>query len=151
MSTSYKSSVIRQKGESQNGCFKKIKHAKFSKKQTFLPPWYTRTFFGKFGVHCFLETPVSRFAFLPYYRRDSQIYILRFYFSNYTYFKEMYKTLKGIGKIVCIRHNNFSKSVDSQTSWESSLIKKLKFTRLGYSFSFEKFNFRLTHTAHIIA
>ena len=33
-------SVIRQKGESQNGCFKKTKHAKFSEKQTFLTPWY---------------------------------------------------------------------------------------------------------------
>ena len=30
------SSVIRQKGESQNGCFKKAKHAKISEKQTFL-------------------------------------------------------------------------------------------------------------------
>ena len=26
-------------------------------------------FFGKFGVLCFLETPVLRFALLPYYRR----------------------------------------------------------------------------------
>ena len=32
--------VIRQKGESQNGGNKKIKHAKFSEKQTFLIPWY---------------------------------------------------------------------------------------------------------------
>ena len=32
------SSVIRQKGESQNGCFKNTKHAKFSEKQTFLTP-----------------------------------------------------------------------------------------------------------------
>ena len=31
-----KSLVIRQKGESQNGCFKKAKHAKISEKQTFL-------------------------------------------------------------------------------------------------------------------
>ena len=31
-------SVIRQKGESQNGCFKKTKHAKFSEKRTFLTP-----------------------------------------------------------------------------------------------------------------
>ena len=30
------SSVIRQEGESQNGCFKKAKHAKISEKQTFL-------------------------------------------------------------------------------------------------------------------
>ena len=29
-------SVMSQKGESQNGCFKKTKHAKFSEKQTFL-------------------------------------------------------------------------------------------------------------------
>ena len=34
----HNSSVIRQKGESQNGCFKKAKHAKISKKQTFLIP-----------------------------------------------------------------------------------------------------------------
>ena len=33
-------SVIRQKGESQNGCFKKTKHAKFSEKQIFLTAWY---------------------------------------------------------------------------------------------------------------
>ena len=34
------SPVIRQKGESQNGCFKKAKHAKMFEKQTFLTPWY---------------------------------------------------------------------------------------------------------------
>ena len=33
-------SVIRQKGESQNVCSKKIKHAKFSEKRTFLTPCY---------------------------------------------------------------------------------------------------------------
>ena len=33
-----KSSVIRQKGESQNGGRKKTKYAKFSEKQTFLNP-----------------------------------------------------------------------------------------------------------------
>ena len=27
------------------------------------------SFFGKFGMLCFLETPVLRFALLPYYRR----------------------------------------------------------------------------------
>ena len=31
-------SVIRQKGESQNVCFKKTKHVKFSEKPTFLTP-----------------------------------------------------------------------------------------------------------------
>ena len=36
------SSVIRQKGESQNGCFKESKHTNFSEKQTFLTPWYAQ-------------------------------------------------------------------------------------------------------------
>ena len=33
-------SVIRQKGEFQNGSFKKTKHTKFSEKRTFHTPWY---------------------------------------------------------------------------------------------------------------
>ena len=32
--------VIRRKGKSQNGCFKKTKLAKFSEKRTLLTPWY---------------------------------------------------------------------------------------------------------------
>ena len=51
----------------------------FSKMEHLLPPdTHTNmhisggkkcSFFGKFGVLCFLETPGLRFAFLPYYRR----------------------------------------------------------------------------------
>ena len=73
-----KSSAIRQNGESQNGCYKKTKHAKFSEKRVFLTPdTFTylyvsrgkkRSFFGKFGVLCFLVTTVLRFALSPYYR-----------------------------------------------------------------------------------
>ena len=74
-------SVIRQKEESQNGCFKKTKHANFSEKgnisyslirtHTYLcSSWGKKcSFFGKFGVLCFLETPVLRFALLSDYRR----------------------------------------------------------------------------------
>ena len=57
------SSVIRQKGESQNECFKKTKHAKYSDirgQEMFV-------FFGKFALLCFLETSVLRFALLLYY------------------------------------------------------------------------------------
>ena len=68
------SSVIRQNGESQNGYFKKTKHAKFSEKPTFLTYVCVSggkkcSFFEKFGVLCFLETPVLRFALLPYNQR----------------------------------------------------------------------------------
>ena len=69
-------SVIRQKGESQNGGNKKAKHAKFSDKRTFLTPWYVCvsgdkkcSFCGKLGVLCFLVTSILRLALLPYYRR----------------------------------------------------------------------------------
>ena len=43
------SSVIKQKGESQNGYFKKTKHAKFSGKRTFLAPWYAHV-----GAFCLI-------------------------------------------------------------------------------------------------
>ena len=71
------SSVIRQRGVSRNGCFKKTKQPNFPKNKHFLPP-YTYVcvsggekcfFFWKFGVLCFLETPILRFALLPYCRR----------------------------------------------------------------------------------
>ena len=53
------SSVIKQKDESQNECFKNVSVSGGKK----------YSFFGKFGVLCFLETPVLRFALLPYYKR----------------------------------------------------------------------------------
>ena len=66
------SSAIRQKGGSQNRCYKKAKKAKFSEKRTFLTVWYAHvrvrtggkkcSFFGKFDAFCFLVTPVFRFA-----------------------------------------------------------------------------------------
>ena len=61
--------VIKQKGEYQNGCFKKAKHAKFSENKHFLPsdkkcfPWgKICSFFGKFAVLRFVETPDLRSA-----------------------------------------------------------------------------------------
>ena len=55
-------SVMRQKGESQNGCYKKTKYVKFSEKQTFLTPCYAH-------ARCFFVIPILRFAHLPYCRR----------------------------------------------------------------------------------
>ena len=70
------SSVIRQKGESQNGCFKKKQSMlNFPKNEHFFSPdthvseGKKYSFFRKFGVLCFLETPVLRCALLPIYRR----------------------------------------------------------------------------------
>ena len=52
--TKNNSSVIRPKGEYQNGCFKKTKYVKFSEKQTFITPYGK---FGKFGF-VFLKYPI---------------------------------------------------------------------------------------------
>ena len=67
------SSVIGQKGESQNGCFKKTKR-QISRKANISYPLSVSggkkcSFFGKFDMLCILETPVLRFTLLPYYRR----------------------------------------------------------------------------------
>ena len=93
------SSVIRKKGESQNGCFKKTKHVKFSGKRTFLTPWYAHvrvrirgkkcSFFWKFDVFCFLETPVLRFALLPYYRRYTHVEI-QLALQMFTWFESLF-------------------------------------------------------------
>lgn len=40
---------IRQKGEFQNACYKKIKPDKFFRKETFLTPWYA-TYVGVSGM-----------------------------------------------------------------------------------------------------
>ena len=65
--TDSNSSIIRQKGESQNGGNMKTKHAKFSEK-TYQGVRNVR-FFGKFSMLCFLVASVLRFTLLPYYRR----------------------------------------------------------------------------------
>ena len=76
-----KVSVLRQKGQSQNGSSKKTNHAKFSKNRTSFTPWYAHVvcvsggkkclFLRKFGVLCFLFTSVLVFTFLLYYRQNS--------------------------------------------------------------------------------
>ena len=75
------------KGRISKRCFKKTKHVKFSEKRTFLTLWYAHvrpdthtyvcvsggkkcSFFGKFDMLCFLETPILIFVLLPYYRRN---------------------------------------------------------------------------------
>ena len=74
-----KSSVIRQRGASQNGCFKKQSAPNFPKNEHLPPDTHTDVcvsevknvrFFGKFNVLCFLETPAWRIVLLPYYRRS---------------------------------------------------------------------------------
>ena len=73
------SSVIRQKGVNlKTGVSKKQSMLNFPKNEHFFPPdthvseGKKCSFFRKFGVLCFLETPVLRFTLLPIYRRVMQ-------------------------------------------------------------------------------
>ena len=100
--------VVKQKGESQNGGNNKTKHAKFSEKWIFLPP-DTHTmymcvsggkecsFFGKFGVLCFV-TYISKFIFLPYYQRFFAGFNL--FLKCFCYIWESCKTLKAMRLIM---------------------------------------------------
>ena len=68
-------SVRGQKGESQNGCFKKAKHAKFSEKRTFLTPNFPKKliFLGPYQRVrnvCFSEN-LTCFVFLKHPFWDS--------------------------------------------------------------------------------
>ena len=78
------SSVIRQKGESQNGCFQKTKARQiFRKTNISYPLIRTRAsayqgvrnirFSENLACFCFFETPVLRFTLLPYYRQTTKL------------------------------------------------------------------------------
>ena len=92
------SSVIIQKGKSQNGGNKKRKHATFSAKTNISYSLIrNRTcayqgvrnvrLFEKFGVLCFLVTSVVRFAFLPYYQLNVVCICLNPYQAHVTLYR----------------------------------------------------------------
>ena len=65
-----KSSVIRQKGISQNEGDKKTKHAKFFEKWTFLTPWYAHVCVRIRGWEMFVIRKIWRAFFSYYYHFD---------------------------------------------------------------------------------
>ena len=76
-----KSSLIRQKAEFQNRCFKKTRDAKFSEKWTFLTPWYAHVRVRIRWLKMFVFPNILRalvswnnrfeiFFFPPYYPRN---------------------------------------------------------------------------------
>ena len=80
--------VIRQNGKSQNRCYKKTKHAKFSKKKrTFFISWYAHARVRFRGVRnvrlsenlacCFLVTLILRLALLPFYQQTGPSRLLQ--------------------------------------------------------------------------
>ena len=111
------SSVIRQKGETHNGCFKKTKHAKFSVRVRITG---LCSFFGKFGMRCFLETPFLRFALLLYYRR----------FKKYFLVSLQQSWLRGIScseKVTVLKKYYSKKSSPSEevVVWMKCLLRKI--------------------------
>ena len=87
--TFYKSSVIRQKGKSQNGGNKKTKQVTYvrgsvSKKCSFS---------GKFDVLCNLVTSGLKFALVPYYQRNVAVTRLHRVNINSGYFSMSHNLL----------------------------------------------------------
>ena len=77
------------KGRLSKGVFQESKARQiFRETNISCPLIHTCSFFRKFGVLCFFETPVLRFAFLPYYQRYKVIY-----------FNDSYFLLFGMGKL----------------------------------------------------
>ena len=72
----YKSGVIRQKIESQNGMFQESKARQIFRKTNISYPLIRKRtsilLFEKFGVLCFPETLILRFSLLPYYRQNGR-------------------------------------------------------------------------------
>ena len=77
-----------------------------------------------------------------------RIYLKRNFFSNYVYLKNMYITLKGIGKILFVsvlRMLLICKFLKCTTTF----TKKLNFPKFAFNFPCQKVNFSLKHRPHI--
>ena len=95
------------------------------------------SFFGKFGVLCFLETPVLKFALLPYYRRS---FVSPLFPSN---IQQLLLHLS-LGRLRCRRQfwqgvlsDNYSEKFPVNQLWRSPFSRDAKdwklrrFTRVG--------------------
>ena len=127
-------SVIRQKGESQNECFKKTKHAKFSENEHFLSPEShtymcvseskKSLFFRKLGVLCFLETPVLRLPFCLV-TNDIKSAIAEDISLRDIFWFNFHFSRSGIAKcryIECVRKIFFTVFKDNDLSLHSELV-----------------------------
>ena len=121
-------SVISQKGESQNGCFKKTKHAKFSEKRTFLTLWYlhaARQIFRKAnssyplirtrtctyqGVNVRFSENLACFVFLKHPFWDSPFCLITDEFSHYRIFTRTRNFLIEMYNYTLIMTKNISHS-----------------------------------------
>ena len=68
--------------------------------QACVPGGKNYLFFGKFGVLCFLETPVLRFVLLPYYRQMSAA---RAHSSKYGMYTGLYYSSYNLKMQYCVK------------------------------------------------
>ena len=91
---------------------------------------YQRVRFRKFGVLCFLETPVFRFALLPYYRRIRFRAIFPFFsyfIQSRVFLSVLYLTVANLAQIEI--------SVHCQVSSQASVISHAPALVLDYRWS----------------
>ena len=99
------SSVIRQKGESQNGGLKKTKYIKYSEKRTYLTTWYAHVRVGIMGYEMFIfrkiwcalfswntHFEIRPFALLPTNSEASNIFNQSTKWMKNTFWKTCWKS-----------------------------------------------------------
>ena len=96
----------------------------------------------KFLVILFMRTSICLGKFFGLLHTSNWIYLLWNCFSNYVYLKDMYLSLKGIGKIL------FVSVLRILLICKPSLIK-LKFPKFAFNFLCEKVIFSLINQTHI--
>ena len=79
---------------------------------------------------------------------SNRIYLLQNYFSNYVYLKDMYITLKGIGKSLLVSVLGILLICKFLNFTVVFTKKKFNFRKISYNFLCEKVNFSLIHRTH---
>ena len=81
--------------------------------------------------------------------KSNWIYLLQNCFSNYVYLKDMYITLKGIGKILFVSVSRILLMGKFQNFTTTFNKKNLNFPKFSFNFPHEKVNFSLIYRTHI--
>ena len=102
----------------------------------------------KFLVILFIRKSICQGKLFGSLHTSNRIYLLWNCFSNYVYLKDMYMSLKGIGKILIVSVLRIL-LICKNLNFTAAFAKKLKFPKLAFNFLCEKFNFSLTHRTHI--
>ena len=79
---------------------------------------------------------------------SNRLYLLWNCFSNYVHLKDLYITLKGIGKVLLVSVSRIL-LICNFLNFTAAVTKKINIKKFAYKFSCEKVNFSRIHPTHI--